>query len=194
MAEYRWDPATFGAVMGEQVPDYDELQERLAEATRGRRVATVLDLGTGTGETARRVLALHPGAHLVGVDASAAMLDEARRTLPGPVELHVARLEDPLPPGPFDLVVSALAVHHLDAAAKADLFARIAAETAPGGRFVLGDVVVPGDPDRPAEPAPDSYDKPDRVADQLGWLAAAGFDAAAVWRRGDLALIVADAR
>jgi tRNA (cmo5U34)-methyltransferase len=35
-------------------------------------------------------------------------------------------LEDPLPDGPYDVVVSALAVHHLAAASKADLFRRIA--------------------------------------------------------------------
>jgi tRNA (cmo5U34)-methyltransferase len=39
----------------------------------------------------------------------------------------VSRLEDALPVGNIDLVVSALAVHHLDGAGKADLFARIAA-------------------------------------------------------------------
>ena len=52
----------------------------------------------------------------------------------------------PCPTGPFDLVTSALAVHHLDADGKRDLFARIAAALAPGGRFVLGDVIVPEDP------------------------------------------------
>ncbi len=30
------------------------------------------------------------------------------------VELRVAELTDPLPDGPFDLVVSALAIHHLE--------------------------------------------------------------------------------
>jgi SAM-dependent methyltransferase len=58
----------------------------------------------------------------------------------------VSRLEDALPVGNIDLVVSALAVHHLDGAGKADLFARIAARRRSGGRFVLGDVVVPDDP------------------------------------------------
>jgi SAM-dependent methyltransferase len=60
--------------------------------------------------------------------------------------LRVNRLEDPLPEGTFDLVVAALAVHHLDGAGKADLFARVAARLRPGGRFVLGDVVVREDP------------------------------------------------
>ena len=58
----------------------------------------------------------------------------------------MSRLEDALPVGNIDLVVSALAVHHLDGAGKADLFARIPARRRSGGRFVLGDVVVPDDP------------------------------------------------
>ena len=40
--------------------------------------------------------------------------------------LDLARIEDPLPRGPFGLAVSALTVHHLDSADKAALFTRIA--------------------------------------------------------------------
>ena len=73
------------------------------------------------------------------------MLDRARTRLPE-ADLRVARLQDPLPDGPFDVVFSALAVHHLDGEEKASLFARVAAVLAPGGRFVLGDLIVPEDP------------------------------------------------
>ncbi len=98
----------------------------------------------GTGETAGRLFSEASGSDLVGLDGSTSMLAAARGALPPErVELHVGRLEDPLPPGPFDLVVSALAVHHLPDEAKADLFRRIRAV---GDRFVLGDVVVPEDP------------------------------------------------
>ncbi len=59
--------------------------------------------------------------------------------------LQVRAIEDELPSGPFDLVASALCVHHLEGELKRDLFARVFAVLAPGGRFVLGDVVVPPD-------------------------------------------------
>jgi trans-aconitate methyltransferase len=36
----------------------------------------MLELGTGTGVTARAVRAVHPGAHLVGIDESPDMLGE----------------------------------------------------------------------------------------------------------------------
>ena len=51
-----------------------------------------------------------------------------------------------MPEGPFDLVASALAVHHLHDVDKAELFGRVRGVLAPGGLFVLGDVVVPIDP------------------------------------------------
>ena len=95
------------------------------------------------------------------MDKNAGMLDEARRRLSGlPVDLVVADLTDPLPAGPFDLVVTALAVHHLDGPGKAELFARVAAALRPGGRFVLGDVVVPADPADAVTPLTAGYDQP----------------------------------
>jgi tRNA (cmo5U34)-methyltransferase len=139
------------------------------------------------------VLDLHPRAALVGIDASAEMLAVASADVAG-ADLRVSRLEDPLPEGNFDLVVSALAVHHLDAAGKADLFARVADRLRPGGRFVLGDVVVPDDPADVVTPIDGVYDQPSTVDDQLRWLAAAGLHAQVVWARQDLAVIVADSR
>ena len=61
-------------------------------------------------------------------------------------------------------------MHHLDGAGKADLFARVADRLRPGGRFVLGDVVVPEDPADVVTPIDGVYDMPSTVADQLGWL------------------------
>jgi tRNA (cmo5U34)-methyltransferase len=117
----------------------------------------------------------------------------ARERLPMErVELRVGRIEDPLPSGSFDLVASALCVHHLDGAGKADLFRRVYEALRPGGRFVLGDVVVPGDPADATAPLTPGYDRPSPLADQLRWLADAGFELRAAWERGDLAVVVAD--
>jgi tRNA (cmo5U34)-methyltransferase len=155
-------------------------------------VTRLLELGVGTGVTTRRVLAVHPGAEVIGIDESAGML-AAAEGLGDRVELRVQRLQDPLPEGDFDLVVSALAVHHLDGAGKADLFARVAERLRPGGRFVLGDLVVPDDPADVVTPIDGVYDQPSTVGEQLSWLAAVGFEARVEWRRRDLAVIVADA-
>src|SRR5256714_14888480 len=111
MADYRFVPEGYLESMLEDIPDCPELQAETVRATGGLHAERILELGTGTGETARRVLERHPGAHLTGIDVSPEMLEEARRRLPD-ADLRVVRLEDPLPEGAFDLVVSTLAVHH----------------------------------------------------------------------------------
>jgi tRNA (cmo5U34)-methyltransferase len=190
MTEYRFTPEGYLEGMLEEIHDYEELQEETALATEGLRVERILELGIGTGETARRVLARHSGARLVGIDSSAPMLDEARERLPA-ADLRMARLEDPLPEGPFDLVVSTLAVHHLDSAGKAELFRRVAAVLAPGGRFVLADVVVPERPEDAVIDCTPGFDLPDPVPDQLEWLRAAGLEPRVAWERRDLVVIAA---
>jgi tRNA (cmo5U34)-methyltransferase len=189
--QFHFDPATYLDMVREEVPAYDELQDAVAAATIGARVERVLELGVGTGVTSRRILDAHPGVELIGIDESADMLAAASAQVEG-ADLRVARLEDPLPQGSFDLVVSALAVHHLDGEGKADLFARIADRLRPGGRFVLGDVVIPEDPADAITPIDGIYDKPSGAADQIRWLGAAGLDARIVWSRQDLAVIAAE--
>lgn len=188
--QFHFDPTTYLETIRKEVPAYDELQQAVAEATAGIHAERVLELGVGTGQTSRRLLDLHPGAELVGIDESAEMVAVASADVAG--NLRVRRLQDPLPEGNFDLVVSALAVHHLDGAGKADLFARVADRLRPGGRFVLGDVVVPDDPADLVTPIDGVYDQPSTIDDQVRWLAAAGLHAEVVWARQDLAVIVAD--
>ena len=194
MAQFHWDPESYLELMREEVPQYERLQDEVAAATAGAEARRVLELGTGTGETARRVLAAHPAAELLGVDESPGMLEAARSSLdPARVRLVEGRLQDPLPDGPWDLVVSCLAVHHLDGEGKADLFRRIAAVLAPGGRFVLGDVIVPEDLADRVTPIDETegYDLPDRIDDQLRWLADAGLAPELRWVDRDLAVIAA---
>lgn len=191
MTDWEWNPETYLDEMHEEIPGYEELQDAAAAATEGVAARRVLELGVGTGETALRVLARQPGARWVGIDTSAPMLARAGTRLPG-ADLRLGRLEDELPEGPFDLVVSCLAVHHLAAAAKRDLFRRVAAALVPGGRFVLADLVVP----RPGETGPIAVDweldVPDSAADQVAWLREAGFRTRADHVRADLAVIVAE--
>jgi tRNA (cmo5U34)-methyltransferase len=170
--------------MLDELPGYEDLQEAVAAATDGLTFETVLELGTGTGETALRVLARHPGATWTGIDASQPMLERARERLPD-ADLRLGRLEDPLPKGPFDLAISALAVHHLDAERKRELFKRVAGVT---DAFVLGDVVVPERSEDAVIEIDGVYDVPSSVAEQISWLREAGFDAEATFVRADLAV------
>jgi tRNA (cmo5U34)-methyltransferase len=186
LSQFHFDPSTYADLIAAEVPAYDELQERLAAATAGVEVRRALDLGAGTGRTSRALRTCHPAAAIVAVDENPGMLE--RIDLEN-VDRRVARLQDPLPPDPFDLVVSALAVHHLDRIEKQDLFARVRDALRPGGRFVLADVVLA---DVTVAPLSDGYDKPDPAEDQVQWLRKAGFDAEILWELDDLALLRAD--
>jgi tRNA (cmo5U34)-methyltransferase len=190
--QYHFDPATYMDMILAEVPAYRDLQRHLAEATAGIEAEAILELGVGTGETAATVMALHPAARLVGIDESEPMLARARDRFPD-ADLRVQRLQDPLPEGSYDLVVSALAIHHLDPAGKADLFRRLRARLRPGGRFVLADVVIPDDPRDAVTPVDPPYDQPSTVTDQLGWLREAGLRPTVRWQEKDLAVVAADA-
>ena len=107
-AQFHMDPETYLDEIRAEVPRYDELQEETIEAIRfapGR----VLELGVGTGETTRRLLSRYPDAEVTGLDAQPEMVFKAREH---GIEVRLARMEDPLPDGPWDLVVSVLSIHH----------------------------------------------------------------------------------
>jgi tRNA (cmo5U34)-methyltransferase len=213
-----WDPRTYPAFTAAIGPAYEELHDAVLDAARDHHVTSILDLGIGTGEAARRLLSVHEGATIVGIDANRAMLDAAAAALPPErTTLVKRRLEEPLPPGPFDLVVAVLAVHHLNGPGKADLFARIRDVLAPAGRFVLGDSIR--DPQATERPPSAirrlgrslrdngvaattgkiirrvrpgvyvDYDDPDLLADQVAWMTSAGLHPEVVWEKHRCAVI-----
>lgn len=101
-----------------------------------------------------------------------------------------ARLEDPLPPGPFDLVVSPFTVHNLSSAGKADLFKRVAAVLGPHGRVVLATWCSPHP--QWLFPFPSKVDLPDTAADQADWLTKAGSSSSIVFAAEDIAILRAE--
>jgi tRNA (cmo5U34)-methyltransferase len=194
--------AAYEAPRRRLIPPFDAFYGTAVSALEmlGRPPRRVLDLGAGTGMLSARVAAAYPDAELVLVDGAPAMLEQARAALGDRAEIHVADLADPLPDGPFDAVVSALAIHHLDDAGKQALFARVCAALPPGGVFVNAEQVAGPSPcfDRRyrewheasarAAGTDDAewagalermrHDRPADVGSQLRWLREAGFDAA----------------
>lgn len=171
-----WNPDTYSAEIRAEVPRYEELQRHAIDAIP-LAPARVLELGIGTGETTRRLLERHPGASVVGLDSSPEMVFRAREM---GIEVRLARMEDPLPDGPWDLVISVLSVHHLDADRKRDLFRRVREQSR---SLVLGDIVAANVGVTPIEPG---VDFPDRAADVAEWC---GGEIA--WAADDLAVITA---
>jgi tRNA (cmo5U34)-methyltransferase len=102
----------------------------------------ILELGIGTGNLMQKVLDRFPHSTAVGYDLSAAMLARARAKLASygvRVQLYEGDISRITFPGPFDAVVSAIAVHHVPPPDKPLLFQRLYTALRPGGALVLGD-------------------------------------------------------
>jgi tRNA (cmo5U34)-methyltransferase len=173
-AQFHIDPETYLDQIRAEVPRYDELQEATIEAIPFPP-QRVLELGVGTGETTRRLLRRHPGARVTGLDAQPEMVFKAREL---GIEVRLARMEDPLPDGPWDLVLSALSVHHLDNEQKRDLFRRVREQAR---AMVIGDVVI-ADPQ--VTPLEEGVDMPSAAEEMVEWCSGE-----IVWRADDLAVI-----
>jgi tRNA (cmo5U34)-methyltransferase len=70
------------------------------------------------------------------------MLGQAQELLGDRIQAVVGDLNDPLPEGPFDAVISALAIHHLTDDDKQSLFARSLEALSPGGIFINAEQVA----------------------------------------------------
>lgn len=159
----------------------------------------VLDLGAGTSLLAAMVLDALPDATLLLLDGSNMMLDEARARFSSQasVRFHLADMAEAALGDGWNLVVSSLAIHHLDDTNKRQLFGRIQKALQPGGLFINVEQVCGPDPvsgDRyarlwhrdisenganAAQIAAASermiFDKCASVEDQLRWMREAGF-------------------
>ena len=117
----------------------------------GDRPRRLLDLGSGNGAMAHELLKDDAEIEATLIDASPEMLEQARRRLQP--YAHVGLLQHSfqdllrgqatLPM--YDVVVSGLAIHHLDANEKKALFSYILDHLEPGGHFVNMDVVLADD-------------------------------------------------
>jgi tRNA (cmo5U34)-methyltransferase len=167
-------PDTYLEQIQRDVPRFAELQDESIAAIPFPP-ARVLELGVGTGETSRRLLERYPDAAVTGLDSSGEMVFRARDL---GIEARLARMEDPLPDGPWDLVISVLTVHHLDDGAKRDLFRRVR-ETSRS--LVIGDVVVA---DEQVAPLEEGVDMPAPAAEMAEWCGGE-----VTWEADDLAVI-----
>lgn len=106
----------------------------------------VLDLCCGEGLLTAAILDALPKVRVHAYDGSPSMLAETRQRAPERVETLQIDLADRgwrRLDRPLRAVVSSLAVHHIDGRAKRALFADLHAALAPGGVFVLADIIRP---------------------------------------------------
>lgn len=174
MAQFNWKPDNYLERIRSEVPRYDELQEQ-AIAAIPFAPERVLELGMGTGETTRRLIEAYPDAWVIGLDASADMVFRARENYD---DVQLARMEDPLPEGPWDLVIGVLSIHHLRAEQKQNLFRQVRAQAR---SFVIGDIVKVETQVASIEA---DYDFPETAADLAEWCGGE-----VTWEADDLAVV-----
>lgn len=174
MGQFHWKPETYLEHIRSEVPRYDELQEQ-AVAAIPFPPERVLELGMGTGETTRRLIEAHPDAWVIGLDSSPDMVFRARTMYD---DVQLARMEDPLPDGPWDLVIAVLAIHHLTSEQKQALFRRVREHSK---SLVIGDVVKAENQVTTIDP---ERDFPDTAEDLATWS-----NGEIVWQADDLAVV-----
>jgi tRNA (cmo5U34)-methyltransferase len=174
MGRFHWKPDTYSERIRSEIPRYDELQEQ-AIAAIPFPPERVLELGMGTGETTRRLIEAYPESWVIGLDASADMVFRARENYD---DVQLARMEDPLPEGPWDLVIGVLSIHHLRAEQKRNLFRQVREQAR---SFVIGDIV---EADVEVAPIDPGCDFPETAVDLAEWCGGE-----VTWEADDLAVV-----
>lgn len=105
--------------------------------------ARILDLGCGTGILSEFILSRSPSAEMTLLDQSAEMLDVAQARLQKySITAVQGSFDEALPAGPFDAIISSLAIHHLSDEKKARLFHRVSEALVSDGIFINADQVA----------------------------------------------------
>ncbi|HEX2935304.1 MAG TPA: L-histidine N(alpha)-methyltransferase [Bacteroidales bacterium] len=103
---------------------------------------TILELGAGTGLLTQYLFNKFPQAQFTLLDISGQMMEVAKERFAGLSNFHyvVADYSEQLPGRKWNLVASALSIHHLDEDEKAALFSRIYNRLPENGCFINLDI------------------------------------------------------
>lgn len=182
------------------IPCFDDFYRLPVETLDFRGDAPrVLDIGSGTGLFAAFVLEKYKNAQVTMIDLSEGMLGVAKKRFAAypSFEYIVADYLEHDFGGQFDMIISALSIHHLNAADKEKLYRKCFRHLAPGGVFLNADQVLSPYPEteelfsrlwkekvgqsgidqKELEKAYErqAFDDPSTLSDQLSWLRQAGF-------------------
>ena len=125
-----WDATTYERLSAPMTAMGTDVLDRLI--LRGDE--TVLDAGCGTGGVTRLLHERLPEGHVIAVDGSPSMVEEARARLPADVDVRQADLLALELEEPVDAILSTATFHWILDHER--LFARLHAALRPGGRLV----------------------------------------------------------
>jgi tRNA (cmo5U34)-methyltransferase len=193
------DKTTEYLARADRLPHRGEGEGVLVRDLSGALPGRVLDLGCGDGRLTALVLGAYPDSTATCVDMSPPMLeavnDRFRRDDRVTIAIH--NFEDPLPfDGPYNAIVSSLAIHHVSDERKRTLYVEIARLLAPGGVFANLEIVASptralhdqwrdemGAHDDPADVLTD-------MVSQLEWINESGLqNVDCIWKWRSLALL-----
>lgn len=144
------EAGVFDARVIKFVPYYREMLEALIGVipfAAGRAISAA-DLGCGTGTVARLLKKRYPKARVACVDLSQKMIETAVKKFKGisGIDFIQAELGGYRFASKYDLIVSSLALHHINPGKeKAALYKKIHGALKKGGIFINADIVVSRD-------------------------------------------------
>jgi RimJ/RimL family protein N-acetyltransferase/ubiquinone/menaquinone biosynthesis C-methylase UbiE len=190
------------------IPCFDEFYRTAVEMIPGDRTRAlrILDLGAGTGLYAGMVQVVFPQAELTLLDLATEMLAQAKTRFDqlgkSPNILVGDYLQADLD-APYDVIISALSIHHLTDDDKIRLYQKVFQALKPGGMFINADQVLGRTPeveklyqqqwldavrsrgiselDLRAAQHRMTFDRLAPLNEQLQWLEAAGFEQVDCW-------------
>lgn len=184
------------------VPGYEKIHKIVIKLLNypKKKKLRILDLGIGTGKTAKAILDKFPNATIDGYDISPNMMSVAKNSLKeykNRVNFTVEDIKDISFTEKYDSCVSVLAIHHLDANEKKELYKKIFLALNSKGIFINGDKIKQETEKEETKKKAEwksvliknlgekvglekfklfeKEDIPDTFSDQLNWLKQAGF-------------------
>lgn len=137
--------ATYRGPREKLIPQMDRFYGSVPEAVGlvGREgPLRILDLGAGTGMLSAVVAESFPEARFTLFDFSPKMLEQARDLLGDRAEVMTGDMYQGIPEGPWDAVISALAIHHMTDEGKRTVYEAVFDNLRPGGIFVNAEHVL----------------------------------------------------
>ena len=134
-------PGEYDKLIATLIPHYSDLIDAAASAVDAiaRNTPAVVDLGTGSGTLAQRILKVRPKARLIGIDSDGSMLATASRRLRGNIQTIEENFEQIRIPR-CDVVSASFSLHHIPTGRrKSALYKRCFHSLRPGGMLVSAD-------------------------------------------------------
>ena len=102
----------------------------------------ILDLGCGTGNLTDQMFKKYPEAEIDALDISEEILNESRRRFNHTPNIRYIQADFKslhLAPGSYDLVMSSIAIHHIEDTEKIKLYKEVFQALSNGGIFIFAD-------------------------------------------------------